>query len=598
MGAVHGASTLELDEEELSDMLEQKSPETRDIQPTAVEQGTLFDKETLEHLKTERQHWEETTVHKSLQKMPEGDNLVTTSSVPINRVYTPQDNENIDYSRDLGLPGEYPYTRAVQPTMYRARPWTMRMFAGFGTAEDTNARFKYLLQQGQTGLSTAFDMATLYGYDTDHPLAAGEFGKCGVAISSLADMEILFADLPLDKITTSMTINSPAAVIWAMYVVNAEKRGIPMARLGGTLQNDILKEYSAQKEFLFPPEPSMRLVTDTIEFGTRHMPRWNTISISGYHIREAGATAVQELAFTIADGLAYVDATLQRGLKIDEFAPRLSFFFDVHNDFFEEIAKFRVGRRIWAKLMRERYGAKDQRSWLMRCHAQTAGVSLTAQQPEVNVVRVAVQALAAVLGGTNSLHTNSFDEALALPMEKAALIALRTQQIIASESGVVNTVDPLGGSYFIEILTDQTEQAAKAYLEKIDALGGVLPCIQNGFFQREIAESAYRYQQEVDTHKRTIVGVNDYLMEEEIKVPTLYIDRVGEMAHLERLERVHKERDQDAVKCALDELRRVAEGTENTMPAIIEAVKTYATLGEIMDVFRSVFGNYMEPAVY
>ncbi len=577
-------------------MLEQKSPETR--QQPIIEQGTLFDKATLEHLKAEQRHWEETTVKKSQARMPEREHLMTTSSVPINRVYSPQDNEELDYSRDIGLPGEYPYTRGVQPTMYRAKPWTMRMFAGFGTAEDTNARFKYLLKQGQTGLSTAFDMPTLYGYDTDHPLAAGEFGKCGVAISSLADMEILFADLPLDKITTSMTINSPAAVIWAMYIVNAEKNGFPKASLGGTLQNDILKEYSAQKEFLFPPEPSLRLVTDTIEFGTRYMPRWNTISISGYHIREAGATAIQELAFTIADGLAYVDAALKRGLKIDEFAPRLSFFFDVHNDFFEEIAKFRAGRRLWAKLMREGYGAKDPRSWIMRCHAQTAGVSLTAQQPDNNVVRTAIQALAAVLGGTNSLHTNSLDEALALPTEKAVLIALRTQQIIASESGVVNTVDPLGGSYFIEALTDETEKAAMDYLHRINALGGVLACIQNGFFQREIAESAYRYQQEIDQHQRTIVGVNDYLMDEQIRVPTLYIDQVGERAHLALLNRLRKDRNQAAVKRALENLRHAAEGTENTMPAIIEAVKVYATLGEIMDIFRAVFGEYMEPAVF
>ena len=576
-------------------MLEQGSTET--TQPV-IKQGTLFAKDELERLTAKRTQWEETTVKKSLERIPECDNLMTTSSIPINRVYTPEDNAVLDYSRDLGLPGEYPYTRAVQPTMYRAKPWTMRMFAGFGTAEDTNARFKYLLQQGQTGLSTAFDMATLYGYDTDHPLAAGEFGKCGVAVSSLADMEILFADLPLDKITTSMTINSPAAVIWAMYIVNAEKCGFPMHKLGGTLQNDILKEYIAQKEFLFPPEPSMRLVVDTIEFGTRHMPRWNTISISGYHIREAGATAVQELAFTIADGLAYVDAALARGLKIDEFAPRLSFFFDVHNDFFEEIAKFRAGRRLWAKLMRERYGAKDPRSWMMRCHAQTAGVSLTAQQPENNIVRTTIQALAAVLGGTNSLHTNSLDEALALPTEKAALIALRTQQVIACESGVVNTVDPLGGSYFIEALTDQTEQAAMAYLEKIDALGGVLPCIQNGFFQREIAESAYRYQQEIDEHKRTIVGVNDYQVEEDIKVPTLYVDYEGQKKHIERLNRIRRERDQAQVRRSLDHLRHVCERTENTMPAILDAVRAYATLGEIMDVFRSVFGEYMEPAVF
>jgi methylmalonyl-CoA mutase, N-terminal domain len=576
-------------------MLEQES--TEGALPV-VKQGTLFAKEELEHLTVKRVQWEETTVKQSLQRIPERDNLMTTSSVPIKRVYTPEDIAALDYSRDLALPGEYPYTRAVQPTMYRAKPWTMRMFAGFGTAEDTNARFKYLLQQGQTGLSTAFDMATLYGYDTDHPLAAGEFGKCGVAVSSLADMEMLFSDLPLDKITTSMTINSPAAGIWAMYIVNAEKRGFPMHTLGGTLQNDILKEYIAQKEFLFPPEPSMRLVIDTIEFGTRSMPRWNTISISGYHIREAGATAVQELAFTIADGLAYVDATLARGLKIDEFAPRLSFFFDVHNDLFEEIAKFRAGRRLWAKLMRERYGAQDPRSCMMRCHAQTAGVSLTAQQPENNIVRTTIQALAAILGGTNSLHTNSLDEALALPTEKAALIALRTQQILASESGVVNTIDPLGGSYFIEALTDQTEQAVLAYLEKIDALGGVVPCIQNGFFQREIAESAYRYQQEIDEHKRTIVGVNNYQIEEEIKVPTLYIDYEGQKAHIERLNRIRRERHQGQVRRALDHLRDVCEGTENTMPAIIEAVRAYATLGEIMDVFRVAFGEYREQAVF
>lgn len=576
-------------------MIEQESTESK--QPVA-EQGSLFDKDELERLTVKQTQWEETMVKKSLERMPEREHLMTTSSVPINRVYIPRDIASLDYSRDLALPGEYPYTRGVQPTMYRAKPWTMRMFAGYGTAEETNARFKYLLKQGQTGLSTAFDMATLYGYDTDQPLAEGEFGKCGVAVSSLADMEILFADLPLDKITTSMTINSPASVIWAMYIANAEKRGFPMDSLGGTLQNDILKEYIAQKEFLFAPEPSVRLVTDTIEFGTQYMPRWNTISISGYHIREAGATAVQELAFTLADGLAYVEAALQRGLKIDEFAPRLSLFFDVHNDFFEEIVKFRAGRRLWARLMRERYGAKDPRSWMMRCHAQTAGVSLTAQQAENNIVRTAIQALAAVLGGTNSLHTNSLDEALALPTEKAVLIALRTQQIIANESGVVNTVDPLGGSYFVEALTDQTEQAAMNYIERIDSLGGVLACIHNGFFQREIAESAYRYQQEIDQRQRTIVGVNNYIMEEDIKVPTLYVDYLGEKAHLERLNRVRRERNQEGVKQALDNLRRVCEGTENTMPAILEAVKAYATLGEVMGVFRTVFGEYMEPAVF
>lgn len=576
-------------------MLEQKPSDRSDAK---IEQGTLFDREELARLTVARTEWEATTLQQSLQRLPEKEYLNTTSGVPIARVYTPLDNAELDYQRDLGLPGEFPYTRGVQPTMYRARPWTMRMFAGFGTAEDTNQRFKYLLSQGQTGLSTAFDMPTLYGYDTDHPMAEGEFGKCGVAVSSLADVEVLYGGLPLDQITTSMTINSPAAVIWAMYIANAEKQGYPRAKLGGTLQNDILKEYIAQKEFLFPPEPSMRLVVDTIEFGTRFMPRWNTISISGYHIREAGATAVQELAFTLADGLAYVEAALARGLKIDEFAPRLSFFFDVHNDFFEEIAKFRAGRRLWAYLIRERYQAKDPRSWLLRCHAQTAGVSLTAQQPDNNVVRTTIQALAAVLGGTNSLHTNSLDEALALPTERAALTALRTQQIIAAESGVTNTVDPLGGSYFIEDLTTRTERAALEYIERIESLGGVLACIQNGFFQREIAESAYRYQQEIDTHQRTIVGVNDYTLNEQVKVPTLYIDRVGERAHLERLQRVRRERDQTAVRQALDNLRRASEGSENTMPAILEAVKVYATLGEIMDVFRVTFGEYMEPAVF
>ncbi|GAC1473533.1 MAG: methylmalonyl-CoA mutase family protein [Ktedonobacteraceae bacterium] len=576
-------------------MLEQKSTAPEQL---AAQQGTLFDTAELARLHVAQDQWEQSTVQKSVKRIPEREYLQTTSSVPIQRLYTPRDNSALDYARDLGFPGEYPYTRGVQPTMYRARPWTMRMFAGFGTAEDTNARFKYLLEQGQTGLSTAFDMATLYGYDTDHPMAAGEFGKCGVAVSSLADMEILFADLPLDKITTSMTINSPAAIIWAMYIVNAEKRGFPMAQLGGTLQNDILKEYTAQKEFIFPPEPSLRLVVDTIEFGSRYMPRWNTISISGYHIREAGATAVQELAFTIADGLAYVEAAVQRGLSVDDFAPRLSFFFDVHNDIFEEVAKFRAGRRIWARLMRERYGAKDPRSWMMRCHAQTAGVSLTVQQPENNIVRTTIQALAAVLGGTNSLHTNSLDEALALPTEKAALIALRTQQIIASESGVSNTVDPLAGSYFVESLTDETERATVDYLNRIDALGGVLPCIQNGFFQREIAESAYRYQREIDTHQRSIVGVNDYVMNEHVKVPTLYVDYAGQEKHLTRLSRVRRERDQAQVKLALENLQHVCAGSENTMPAIIEAVRAYATLGEIMDVFRSVFGNYMEPAVF
>ncbi len=577
-------------------MLEQKP---RQAAKKKQRQGTLYDRQELEQLKSEEARWEQGTLKKSLEKLPESKSDFTThSGVPIERLYTPNNSANLDYSRDLGMPGEYPYTRGVQPTMYRAKPWTMRMFAGFGTAEETNERFKYLLKQGQTGLSCAFDMATLYGYDHDHPLAAGEFGKCGVAVSSLADMEILFDGLPLDQITTSMTINGPAAVIWAMYIANAEKRGIPRAKLGGTLQNDILKEYIAQKEFLFPPEPSMRLVVDTIEFGTRQMPKWNTISISGYHIREAGATAVQELAFTIADGLAYVDAALERGLKIDEFAPRLSFFWDVHNDFFEEIAKFRAARRLWARLMREKYGAQDPRSWMLRCHAQTAGVSLTAQQPDNNVARVTIQALAAVLGGTNSLHTNSLDEALALPTERAALIALRTQQIIASESGVTNTVDPLAGSFFVESLTDKMEQEAQEYLDRIDELGGVLACIHNGFFQREMADAAYRFQQEVDAGERIIVGVNGYTMDEEIKVPTLYVDPAKERIHLERLNRVRRERNQEGVKTTLEALRRAAQRTENLMQPLIDAVNAYATMGEIMGVFREVFGEYMESPVY
>ncbi len=562
--------------------------------------SALYDKGELVRLADSLTQWEETAVRKANARVPESRPMFATQSgIPVKRLYTPLDVAQGDYARDSGFPGEYPYTRGVQATMYRGKPWTMRMFAGFGTAEETNGRFKYLLERGQTGLSVAFDMPTLYGYDHDNEMAAGEFGKCGVAISSLADMEVLFDGIPLEEVTTSMTINSPAAVIWAMYIANAEKRGIPMAALGGTLQNDILKEYIAQKEYLFPPEPSQRLVIDTIEYGTRHMPKWNTVSISGYHIREAGATAVQELAFTLADGLAYVDATLERGLTIDEFAPRLSFFFDVHNDFFEEIAKFRAARRIWAREMRERYGAKDPRSWLCRTHAQTAGVSLTAQQPDNNIVRVALQALAAVLGGTNSLHTNSLDEALALPTEQAVLIALRTQQIIAHESGVTNTVDPLGGSYFVESLTDEIERQATAYIQQIRELGGVIPCIRNGFFSREIAEASYRYQQEVDSRDRIIVGVNDFIDDTPTPVPTLYVDMAKERIHLERLARIRATRDNERVGTTLAALRdAAAKPAENTMPYILEAVRAYATLGEIMDVFRVVFGDYTEAPLY
>ncbi|WIG61868.1 MAG: Methylmalonyl-CoA mutase [Ktedonobacterales bacterium] len=587
-------------------MLDQKSPATGAAEangtvtsPPEQGDGALYAADAVAKVAEAQRQWEATSVAQSTKRMPERTaDFTTQSGMPIKRLYTPEDVAGLDYARDLNFPGEYPYTRGVQPTMYRGKPWTMRMFAGFGTAEETNERFHYLLNQGQMGLSVAFDMATLYGYDHDHPMALGEFGKCGVAVSSLADMEILFQGIPLDKVTTSMTINSPAPVIWAMYIAAAEKQGVPMEKLGGTLQNDILKEYIAQKEFLFPPEPSMRLVVDTIEFGTRHMPRWNTVSISGYHIREAGATAVQELAFTLADGLAYVDATLERGLKIDEFAPRLSFFFDVHNDFFEEIAKFRAARRIWAREMREHYDAQDQRSWMLRTHAQTAGVSLTAQQAEINVARVAIQALAAVLGGTNSLHTNSLDEALALPTEKAALIALRTQQVIAHESGITNTVDPLAGSFFIEALTNETERQATAYIQQIRELGGVLECIRNGFFQKEIAEASYRLQQEVEAGERIIVGVNDYVMDEQTPVPTLYVDPAKERIHLERLTRVRSERDNERVGMTLAALEAAARGTESTMPFILDAVRAYASLGEIMGVFRKVFGDYTEAVVY
>ena len=558
----------------------------------------MFDKGEIERIERKKAEWEETTLKRSLEQRPERrETFITTSGAPVERLYTPADIANLDHERDLGAPGEYPFTRGVHPTMYRGRLWTMRMFAGYGTAEETNARFKYLLEHGETGLSVAFDLPTLYGYDTDDPRVAGEFGKCGVAVSSLADMEILFDGIPLDKVTTSMTINSPAAVTWAMYIAAAEKQGVPMGVLGGTIQNDILKEYIAQKEFIFPPEPSMRLVVDTIEFGTECLPRWNTISISGYHIREAGATAIQELAFTLADGFAYVQAGMDRGLDVDDFAPRLSFFFNAHNDFFEEIAKYRAARRIWAREMRERFGAKNPRSWWLRFHTQTAGCSLTAQQPENNIVRTTIQALAAVLGGTQSLHTNSMDEALALPSEMAARIALRTQQIIAHESGVSNTVDPLAGSYFVEALTDRMEQETYEYFEKIENLGGVIRGIETGYFQREIADSAARYQWEIDTRRRTIVGVNDYVLEEPLHIPLLEMDPAGERRQIERLDRVRRERDNDAVQQRLETLCQASEGTDNLMPFILDAVREYATLGEIMGILRQVFGEYREPVI-
>lgn len=552
------------------------------------------EQKSTEH-QQEIQRWKEKTLQESLDRFPERrKDFITTSSEVINRLYTPADLSEKSYQENIGYPGQYPFTRGVHPTMYRSRPWTMRMFAGFGTAEETNQRFKYLLEQGQTGLSVAFDMPTLMGFDTDAPEAEGEFGRCGVAISSLKDMEVLLDGLPLDQVSTSMTINSPAAAIWAMYLATAENRGIDLDQLRGTIQNDILKEYIAQKEYIFPPEPSMRLVTDTIEFGSKKAPLWNTISISGYHIREAGATAVQELAFTLADGLEYVRWAIERGLKVDDFAPRLSFFFNSHNDFFEEIAKYRAARRIWAREIREVYQAKNPRSWLMRFHTQTAGVSLTAQQPEINIVRVAVQALAAVLGGTQSLHTNSMDEALALPSQQAATIALRTQQIIAEETGVTNSVDPLGGSYFLEALTDKVESQVYEYFDKIDDLGGVLPAIDQGFFQGEISDSAYRYQREIDQQVRTVIGVNAYKDQKDPEIPLLVIDPEGYQNQVERLEKLKKERDSGRAGQTLDQLRIACQGTENTMPYILEAVHAYATLGEITQVMKDVFGIYRE----
>ncbi len=556
----------------------------------------MFDSKKLDELRAAKEHWNETTLKRSMNRFPERERkFLTTSSEPVERLYTPLDIADVDYLRDLGFPGEYPFTRGVHATLHRSKLWTMRMFAGFGTAEETNRRFKYLLAQGQTGLSIAFDLPTLMGYDSDAPEALGEFGKCGVAVSSLRDMEVLLDGIPLDKVSTSMTINSPAAIIWAMYLAMAEKQGVSMEKLRGTIQNDILKEYIAQKEYIFPPEPSMRLVVDTMAFGSQHVPLWNTISISGYHIREAGSTAAQELAFTLSDGFEYVRWGIARGLDVDTFAPRLSHFFNAHNDFFEEIAKFRAARRIWAREMRETFGAKDPRSWLLRFHTQTAGVSLTAQQPENNIVRVAIQALAAVLGGTQSLHTNSMDEALALPSEHAVTIALRTQQILAEESGVSNTVDPLGGSYFVEAQTGRMEKQAYDYFKRIDALGGVLPAIESGFFQSEIADAAYRYQQEIDDETRRIVGVNTYVDDQPLRIPLLEIDPQGYQRQAARLTQLKKERDNGRVGQTLDRLRIACQGTENTMPFILDAVRAYATLGEIVGVMKDVFGLYEEP---
>ncbi len=550
----------------------------------------------MEKLKKAKQEW----LKRKEQFSKDRDfKYVTTSSEPVELLATPADLEGMDYDRDLGYPGEFPYTRGIHYNMYRGKLWTMRQFAGFGTPEDTNQRFKYLLKNGQTGLSVAFDLPTLMGRDADDPMSEGEVGKCGVAVSSLQDMEVVFKDIPLDKVSTSMTINGPAAMLLAFYLAVAEKQGVPFDQLRGTVQNDILKEYIAQKEWIYPPQPSMRIIVDMIEYCTEHVPKWNTISISGYHIREAGSTAVQELAFTLADGFAYVEAALERGLDIDKFAPRLSFFFNSHNDFFEEIAKFRAARRIWARRMRYKYGAKNPRSWLMRFHTQTAGCSLTAQQPENNIVRVAYQALAAVLGGTQSLHTNSMDETLALPSEKAVKIALRTQQILAYETGVAYTIDPLGGSYYVEKLTNEMEQKAEEYFRKIDELGGVIPAIEASFFQREIAQAAYVYQQEIDRKERIIVGVNEFVDEEEkIEIPILEIPEEVERIQKKRLQELRSKRDNNLVKRRLAELKEAAETGKNLMRPLIDGAKAYCTLGEMVNTLKEVFGEYDEPKFF
>jgi methylmalonyl-CoA mutase N-terminal domain/subunit len=524
--------------------------------------------------------------------------FTTISGHPVREIYTEADLAGFDPSRDLGNPGDYPFTRGVYRNMYRGRLWTMRQFAGFGTAVDTNRRFKYLLEQGQTGLSVAFDYPTLFGYDSDNPLSEGEVGRCGVAIDSLADMETLFEGIRLDQVTTSMTTNAPAAMIWGMYLVTAEKQGASWKEISGTIQNDILKEYIAQKTFIYPPRPSMRIITDIMGFASRHVPRWNTISISGYHIREAGATAIQELAFTLRDGIEYVEHGIAAGLDVDDFAPRLSFFFDVHNDFFEEIAKLRAARRIWARVMKERFGARDPRSLLCRIHCQTAGVSLTAQQPHNNVVRVALQALAAVLGGTQSLHTNSLDETLALPTEKAVTLALRTQQILAHESGVASTIDPLAGSYFVETLSNEMERACLEYFERIDALGGMIPAIERGYPQREIQDASYRYVKAVESREKIVVGVNEFVTEEEGPVEILTIHEEVPRRQREKLKELRARRDRAHVESSLDALKQCAGGRENLMPPLLDCIRSYATLGEMCDALREVFGEYQEPSMY
>jgi len=554
-----------------------------------------LDDDGLAALRRDIAAWRAGPVAKSQARVPQrAEELTTWSGLPIPDVVTPAD-KNVDHQRELGLPGEFPFTRGVQPTMYRSRLWTMRMFAGFGTPEQTNARFKFLYEQGQTGFSTAFDFPTLMGYDSDSRRALGEVGMCGVAVDTLRDMEVLFADLPLDKVTTSMTINGPAIVLLAFYVALGDKRGIPRTKLGGTVQNDCLKEFIAQHAWLVPPRPAMRIVTDMIEFCTAELPRWNTVSISGYHIREAGSTAAQELAFTLADGLAYVEHAVERGLDVDAFAPRLSFFFDVHNDFFEEIAKFRAARRMWSRFMKDRFGAEKSASMKLRTHAQTAGVSLTAQQPYNNVARVALQGLAAVLGGTQSLHTNSLDETYALPTEEAVTVALRTQQIIAHESGVANTIDPLGGSYFIEWLTDKLEAEAMDYIQRIDDMGGMVTAVEKGYPQREVASSAYQFQRALDAGERVMVGVNRFTMADEgNRVPLLKIDEAVQRDQSAALAQVKAERSDDAVHAALSAVREAARGTDNLMPPVIHAASVYCTEQEICDVLREVMGCHTD----
>ena len=558
----------------------------------------MFTETTLKQVDERQQEWEK-LLEKTLSRAPERrERFSTVSDREIKRIYTPADVSQLDFAEDLNFPGMFPYTRGVQPSMHRGRLWTMRQFAGMGGAEETNARFHYLMGHGETGLSTAFDMPTLMGYDSDSPMARGEVGKCGVAIDTLADMEILFEGIPMDEVTTSMTINPPAAILLAMYIATAEKKGISREKLGGTIQNDMLKEFIAQKTFMLPPDPSMRIIVDTVEFCTEEVPRWNTISISGYHIREAGSTAVQELAFTLADGLGYVQACIDRGLDVDAFAPRLSFFFNAHVDFFEEIAKYRAARRMWARFMRDRFGAKNPRSLLLRFHTQTAGCSLTAQQPYNNVVRTAFQALSAVLGGTQSLHTNSLDETLSLPTEHAVTIALRTQQIIGEEIGVTNTIDPLAGSFFLESLTNEMERAALDYIEKIDDMGGILKAIEVGFPQKEIADAAYTYQKQIDEGEKTIVGVNKYQMDESLKVDLLTIDPAVERRQQQRLAKIKEERDAARVEASLQAIANAAKGSENLMPHLIEAVKNYVSLQEICDCWRKVYGRYTDPGMF